>query len=233
LGRIEPEKPEGGRWLGGHYEQKDDKTFFDPGQYEILNDVSVKERTRLGKGSTRIALLDCGVKWNIIRQLIDLQCEVELIPWNHDLSKVDCDAWLLSNGPGDPAKTGDLTKRIAKLLEGNQPILGICLGHQLLSLAAGAKTERMTYGHRSHNQPVYEVGTRRGYITSQNHGYVVVDKSLPEGWEAWFRNINDETIEGIRHVSKPFRSVQFHPEAAGGPRDTGWILEQFVAEVLK
>lgn len=233
LGRVEPEHPEGQRWLGAGFKDQPKDSFFDPGNHDILSEVSVKEPRRLGSGACRIGLVDCGVKWNIIRQLLELQCEVELVPWNYDLSKIDCDAWLLSNGPGDPMKTGGLCEQVANLLKGTRPVLGICLGHQLLSLAAGAKTERMTYGHRSHNQPVYEVGTRRGYITSQNHGYVVIDKSLPEGWSAWFRNINDQTIEGIRHQTKPFRSVQFHPEAAGGPRDTAWIMEQFVAEVMK
>ena len=111
--------------------------------------------------------------------------------------------------------------------------MGICLGHQIVSLAAGAKTERMKYGHRSHNQPVYEVGTRFGYITSQNHGYVVKNDSIPQDWQPWFRNANDQTNEGIKHNSKPFYTVQFHPEASGGPRDTSWIIEQFVSEVKK
>jgi carbamoyl-phosphate synthase small subunit len=120
---------------------------------------------------------------------------------------------------------------VSGLLKGERPLLGICLGHQVLALAAGATTKRMQYGHRSHNQPVYQVGTRRGFITSQNHGYVVDEASIPEEWEPWFLNANDQTVEGIRHKTKPFRSVQFHPEAAGGPRDTGWILDQFVQEV--
>jgi carbamoyl-phosphate synthase small subunit len=105
------------------------------------------------------------------------------------------------------------------------------LGHQLLALAAGATTSRMPYGHRSHNQPVQLVGTRKGFITSQNHGFMVDETTLPKDWEAWFINANDQTIEGIKHKSKPFKSVQFHPEAAGGPRDTGWIIEQFVKEL--
>jgi carbamoyl-phosphate synthase small subunit len=206
-------------------------TFFDPGHHEIVAEVTTKERKRIGKGKTRIGLVDCGVKWNIIRQLVERDCEVEILPYDTDLAQVDVSGWLLSNGPGDPTKTGDLTKRVAGLLQEERPILGICLGHQILALAAGAQTKRMQYGHRSHNQPVYLVGTRKGFITSQNHGYVVDEATLPEGWEPWFKNANDQTNEGIRHQTAPFRSVQFHPEAAGGPRDTGWILEQFVSEV--
>lgn len=205
--------------------------FFDPGEHEVVASVSTRERRILGRGPVRIGLVDCGVKWNIIRQLLERDCEVELLPWNTDLAQVDCQGWLLSNGPGDPQRTGHLRQQVQSLLTQDRPILGICLGHQILSLAAGAQTLKMEYGHRSHNQPVYLVGTRRGFITSQNHGYVVDEATLPEGWLPWFRNANDQTNEGIRHESKPFCSVQFHPEAAGGPRDTGWILEQFVQEV--
>jgi carbamoyl-phosphate synthase small subunit len=232
LGQVLPETPAGVRSYGPKLTDVAAQGYFDPGQHEIVDEVSVKERRLIGKGKTRIGLVDCGVKWNIIRQLVERDCEVELLPWNTDLSQVDCNGWLLSNGPGDPTRTGALRDNVAKtLLRGERPVLGICLGHQILSLAAGAKTLRMEYGHRSHNQPVYQVGTRKGFITSQNHGYVVDESTLPEGWEPWFKNANDQTNEGIRHKTKPFRSVQFHPEAAGGPRDTGWILEQFVNEV--
>jgi carbamoyl-phosphate synthase small subunit len=231
LGRVVPAEATGLRDYGPKLTEVASQGFFDPGQHEIVDAVSVHQRRILGEGKVRIGLVDCGVKWNIIRQLIARGCEVELLPWNCDLSTVDCSAWLLSNGPGDPMRTGNLREQVAALLAGDRPILGICLGHQILALSAGATTVRMQYGHRSHNQPVYQVGTRRGYITSQNHGYVVQDESLPSDWEVWFRNANDQTIEGIRHKSKPFRSVQFHPEAAGGPRDTGWILDQFVDEV--
>lgn len=231
LGRIEPDSPEGYRSFGEALTPSTPTAFFDPGMCDVVQEVSTKEAKIVGSGKRRVALVDCGVKWNIVRHLVDFDCEVQLLPWDTDLEKVDCDLFVLSNGPGDPTRTGDLRNRVAGLLQGDRPILGICLGHQILSLAAGAITRRMPYGHRSHNQPVYQVGTRRGYVTSQNHGYVVEDSSIPEGWEAWFRNVNDQTIEGIRHISKPFRSVQFHPEASGGPRDTAWIFEEILAEV--
>lgn len=229
-GRIEPQLPEGETPHAQRFGLKRED-FFDPGAYVILPEVSRRETARVGRGSKRVALVDCGVKANIVRQLVAQGCEVTLLPWDADLTQVDCDAWVLSNGPGDPAKTGDLVPRISGLLKDARPILGICLGHQLLALASGAKTRRMPYGHRSHNQPVQLMGTRRGFLTSQNHGYVVEDESLGADWEAWFRNVNDGTIEGIRHRTRPFRSVQFHPEASGGPRDTAWVLEEFVGDI--
>ena len=233
LGRIEPAEASGVRSYGCDLPLVSAKGFFDPGAHDLLPSVSIKSALLLGEGAVTIGVVDCGLKWNIVRQLLNKNVRVHLLPWDTDLSSVECDGWLISNGPGDPTRTGDLRRRIGHLLSGHKPVLGICLGHQLLSLAAGAVTERMPYGHRSHNQPVYQVGTRRGCITSQNHGYVVVDSSLPPEWEPWFRNGNDHTSEGIRHISKPFRSVQFHPEAAGGPRDTGWIITEFIEEVRR
>lgn len=231
LGRIVPQSPIGERYKNSLLSFPHD-AFFDPGLNNILADVSNSEVITQGEyNNITIAVIDCGIKWNIVRQLVDLGCRVEILPWDTELTQVKCDAWLVSNGPGDPTNTGDLITRIEWLLTQDKPLLGICLGHQLISLAAGAKTCRMPYGHRSHNQPVYEVGTRNGYITTQNHGYIVEENSIPEDWEPWFKNVNDQSIEGVRHKSKPFKSVQFHPEASGGPRDTGWILEQFVCEV--
>ncbi len=196
---------------------------------DTLDKVSTKERILVGQGPTRVALLDFGVKWNIVRQLVALGCEVEILPWDTHPQEVDCSAWLLSNGPGNPEQSPKLISHIRELITNqNKPVLGICLGHQLLSLAAGAKTAKMSYGHRSHNQPAIDLMTGKGYITSQNHGYVVVADSIPAPWEIWFRNANDESVEGIRHPEKPYFSVQFHPEAAGGPRETAWILSQFV-----
>ena len=231
LGRVIPEDPEGQRYKSNSKSEAIPSGYYDPGAHELIKEVSTPKRQLIGKGRRRVALVDCGVKWNIVRLLVEGGCEVELLPWDTDLDTVDCDGWLISNGPGDPMLVGSLRDQIATLYSQSKPMLGICLGHQLMSLAAGACTRRMPFGHRSHNQPVYEVGTRKGCITTQNHGYVVEEGSLVEDWEVWFRNINDESIEGIRHKSKPFRSVQFHPEACGGPRDTGWVLGQFIDQL--
>ncbi|MCY4444041.1 MAG: glutamine-hydrolyzing carbamoyl-phosphate synthase small subunit [Proteobacteria bacterium] len=184
------------------------------------------------KEGIKVAVVDCGVKSNILRALLSFGCEVEVLPWDSDLSQIDCHGWVLSNGPGDPMRACALIENVRHLLRGNRPILGICLGHQILGIAAGMTSERMRYGHRSHNQPVYLEGTSRGFITSQNHGFHLVEgMHWPDDWRVWFRNANDQSIEGIIHLRQPFRSVQFHPEACGGPRDTLWIIEDFVKEL--
>lgn len=209
----------------------DKSNFFDPNNIQVIDKVSTKKMHTVGNGKFRIGLIDCGVKWNIVRMLENLDCSVEIYPWNTDFSKVNVDGWLISNGPGDPVKTGNLVSQIQNLLTKDKPILGICLGFQLMALAAGAKTKRLPFGHRSFNQPVQLVGTLKGFLTSQNHGFVVEKETLPKNWEAWFINANDQTLEGIKHSRFPFYAVQFHPESSGGPNDTKWIIEEFVKDV--
>jgi len=184
-------------------------------------------------GLPRIALLDCGVKNNILRCLLARGAEVTRLPWNADLDRADCDGVVLSNGPGDPKACAHPIAAIRRLLEGDRPLFGICLGAQLLALAAGADTYKLRYGHRGHNQPCIELGTRRCTVTSQNHGYAIRADSLPPLWEPWFVNGNDGTIEGIRSSSGLFEAVQFHPEGCPGPRDNEGLFDRFIARASR
>ena len=177
----------------------------------------------------RVVLLDCGVKANIIRSLLKRDLTVVRVPWNYDFNGLDYDGLFLSNGPGDPDTCEAAVRNIREALQGDRPICGICMGNQLLAKAGGATIYKLKYGHRSHNQPVRMVGTERCFITSQNHGYAVDEKTLGADWEPLFVNMNDGTNEGIRHRTKPFFSSQFHPEACGGPLDTDFIFDKFTA----
>ena len=152
------------------------------------------------------------------------------MPWDYDFSQEDYDGLFLSNGPGDPSQCGETIAHIAAALQDDRPIMGICLGNQLLARAAGASTYKLKYGHRGHNQPVMVPGTNRCFITSQNHGFAIDDRTLPEDWETLFVNVNDGTNEGIRHRSKPFFSTQY-PEASSGPVDTEYLFDEFIENI--
>ncbi len=184
-----------------------------------------------------IVLVDCGAKNHIIRSLLARPgTKVVRVPWDYDFTALDYDGVMLTNGPGDPVQCGATIENIRRTMQKypNRPLFGICLGNQLLGCAAGAKTYKLKYGHRSHNQPVIETGTSHAVITSQNHGYVLDPAGLdPKQWAPYFTNLNDGTIEGIRHLSKPFCSVQFHPEATSGPVDTSYLFDTFIQQVDK
>ncbi|MBO7069437.1 MAG: carbamoyl-phosphate synthase large subunit [Bacteroidaceae bacterium] len=178
----------------------------------------------------RVVLVDCGVKANIIRCLLRRGVEVIRVPWDYDFNKLEFDGLFLANGPGDPEQCSKTVEHIRTFLNNKEvkPLMGICLGNQLLARAAGAKTYKLKYGHRSHNQPVQQVGTTKCYITSQNHGYAVDASTLPSDWEPLFVNMNDGSNEGIRHKRNPWFSAQFHPEACSGPTDTEWMFDEFI-----
>ncbi len=207
--------------------------FYDPNKENIVAQVSTPEVKEYGSGRYKVVLVDCGVKYNIIRHLLKRDVTVKRVPWNYDFTNEACDGIFLSNGPGDPAQCEETIQNIRKMLEKNIPMMGICLGNQLMARAAGAETYKLKYGHRGHNQPVMEPGKNRCYITSQNHGFAIDDKTLPDDWEPLFVNVNDGTNEGIRHKSKPFFSAQFHPEASSGPVDTEYLFDEFVKNMEK
>ena len=180
----------------------------------------------------RVVLVDCGVKANIIRCLINRGCEVVRVPWNYDYTEMEFDGLFLANGPGDPDMCEEAVAIIRKQMAKNdKPICGICMGNQLLSKAAGATIYKLKYGHRSHNQPVRMVGTEKCFVTSQNHGYAVDASTLGDEWEELFVNMNDGSNEGIRHKTKPWFSSQFHPEACSGPVDTEFMFDKFVEKL--
>ncbi len=201
----------------------------DPNQENQVALVSCKEVIRYGKGDKKVVLVDCGVKHQILRCLLSRGVEVIRVPWDYDFNRLEWDGLFISNGPGNPVHCAATVEHIRKAMEGDKPICGICLGNQLLGIAAGASTYKLKFGHRSHNQPVRQAGTTRCYITAQNHGYALDEKTLPADWEPFFINMNDGTNEGIRHKSKPFFSAQFHPEASSGPEDTEFIFDDFIS----
>ncbi|MBO4532403.1 MAG: glutamine-hydrolyzing carbamoyl-phosphate synthase small subunit [Treponema sp.] len=184
------------------------------------------------KPAKKVVLFDFGAKANIQRELEKRGCNVKVVPYNTPAQTVLAmapDGIMLSNGPGDPAENVGVIEEIRKLCEyGKIPVFGICLGHQMLALARGAKTSKLKYGHRGGNHPVKDTGTGRVYITSQNHGYAVEPASLPDFARLSFVNVNDETCEGVDYTDIPAFSVQFHPEACGGPHDTNFLFDRFL-----
>lgn len=217
-----------GTMLGKIIHENSHKAFHDPNKDNLVAKVSKKEPVIYTKGKQRILLVDCGSKNSVIRAFLKRNFTVKRVPWDYDFTAEKVDGIVLSNGPGDPKKCEKTITHVAEALSGTIPILGICLGSQILALAAGADTYKLKYGHRSQNQPCIEVGTNRCYITPQNHGYAVDTDTLPEDWREWFYNANDQTNEGIKHISKPFFGAQFHPEASPGPDDTEFLFDMFV-----
>ena len=214
----------------------DDPTNIPQAQYEGVNfvdRVSCKEIVRYNEGAgKRVVLVDCGVKANIIRNLIERGLEVVRVPWNYDYTGMGFDGLFLGNGPGDPDLCQDAVNILRQQMsKSRKPICGICMGNQLMAKAGGATIYKLKYGHRSHNQPVRMVGTDKCYITSQNHGYAVDASTLDKDWSELFVNMNDGSNEGVRHNTNPWFTSQFHPEACSGPVDTLFMFDLFVEKL--
>jgi carbamoyl-phosphate synthase small subunit len=207
------------------------ETFPDPNQENLVAQVSCREVIRYGSGTKRVVLVDCGVKHQIIRCLVNRGVEVVRVPWDYDFNTLEWDGLFVSNGPGNPAFCETTVRHLQQAFQGDKPVFGICMGNQLMGRAAGAATYKLKYGHRSHNQPVRLCGSDRCFITSQNHGFAVNTDTLGSDWEPLFLNMNDGSNEGIRHKTKPFFSAQFHPEASSGPVDTEFLFDEFIAKL--
>lgn len=201
--------------------------FPNPNTQNLLATVSSKKTQVFGKGSKRVIAVDCGMKENIMRSLLRYPLEIVQVPYNYDYSDEPFDALFLSNGPGDPKRATAVISILKKALKREKPTFGICLGAQLLALAIGAKTYKLKFGHRGQNHPCLDLSRSKALLTSQNHGYAIDEKSLPDDWRATFISLNDRSLEGIAHTSLPFFAVQFHPESSPGPMDGTYLFDQF------
>lgn len=204
-----------------------DFTFEAFEEINWVEHVSIKEPRDYGTGEKLVIAIDCGMKENILRSLLKFPIRVKRVPFDYDFTDEPFDGVFISNGPGDPVLCTATVNIIQKAMAKQKPIFGICLGTQLMALAVNAKTYKLPFGHRSHNQPCLHLSTNRSYLTSQNHGYAVDASTLPHDWKVSFTNLNDKSVAGIEHQSLPFFSVQFHPEAAPGPEDTQWLFQKF------
>jgi len=219
-----------------HYsENKPDNEFYDPNEVNLVAKVSVNEAHSYGDGDKHVAIIDTGIKTNILRSFLNRGCKITVFPWNESPfayqkeNDMEFDGYFFANGPGDPEQLDETVEIMKEALSQNKPVFGICLGNQIMGRAVGAKTYKLKYGHRGQNQPCIDLLTGKCYITSQNHGFAVDPKGLPKDWEVWFENANDGSVEGLRHKTKPFSSVQFHPEACPGPTDANHLFDDFIA----
>lgn len=230
---------EKGVMLGKIIVNNEDVNFWNPNESNLVAKVSPKKLkvhkpiAIKDKILTNIGLLNCGAKDNIKNSLLKRGVRVFELPWNYDPfeNKLPIDALVISNGPGDPKVAKESIAIIKKSLDNKIPTFGICLGNQLLALAAGGDTFKLKFGHRAQNQPTIQVRSKRCYITTQNHGFALSEKKLPKDFKRWFYNANDNTNEGIIHEKLPFFSVQFHPEATPGPTDTEWLFDFFLKKI--
>lgn len=224
--------------IGDEYDADEDEGFIDPGQINLVKRVSTKAPFVVESPGAdfHIALIDCGVKENILRSLVNRGASVTVFNYDYPIHKVaqHFDGVFISNGPGDPTFLDGTVYNLARLMETSSiPIMGICLGHQLLSLAVGARTIKMKYGNRAHNIPCLDLTTGQCHMTSQNHGYALDASTLPSDFKEYFVNLNDGSNEGIMHKTRPIFSTQFHPEAKGGPTDSSYLFDKYLDNVRR
>ncbi|KAG6027893.1 Amino-acid acetyltransferase, mitochondrial [Claviceps sp. LM458 group G5] len=222
--------------VGDEYDADEDEGYIDPGQINLVKRVSTKAPFVVESpgANLHVALIDCGVKENIIRSLVSRGASVTVFPYNYPIHKVAdyYDGVFISNGPGDPTHCQETVYNLASLMESSSiPIMGICLGHQLLALAVGARTIKLKYGNRAHNIPALDLTTGQCHITSQNHGYAIDASTLPSDFKEYFVNLNDGSNEGMMHKTRPIFSTQFHPEAKGGPMDSSYLFDKYLDNV--
>lgn len=224
--------------IGEEYDADQDEAFVDPEQINLVKRVSTKAPFHVSSstGDAHVAVIDCGVKENILRSLVSRGASVTVFPYDFPIHKVahHFDGVFISNGPGDPTHCTETVYHLQRLMETSQvPVFGICLGHQLLALAAGARTIKLKYGNRAHNIPALDLTTGQCHITSQNHGYAVDTSTLPSEWKEYFVNLNDGSNEGMIHKTRPIFSTQFHPEAKGGPEDSSYLFDMYLENVKR
>lgn len=222
--------------VGEEYDADEDEAFEDPANINLVRKVSTKAPWHIPspEGDMHVALIDCGVKENILRSLVSRGASVTCLPFDYPIHKIAShfDGVFISNGPGDPTHCRATSDNLSKLMATSQvPIMGICLGHQLLAMSIGASTIKMKYGNRAHNIPALDLSTGKCHITSQNHGYAVDASTIPADFKEYFINLNDSSNEGMIHKHRPIFSTQFHPEAKGGPLDSSYLFDAYIDSV--